>query len=404
VEEPAKETTRLNRILTVLFVLLLLVLVAVFGYIFYRYQFLQDDSQEDDLEPMDGFVPDEQLSFPRMAVGSPNTFEVAPLATAQNAPGYQLSMQWYFLNNSVYQHIGSILKMSVENTGNNVLFVFQFGIQPYWSEDIYMEATGYYIDPGEEKELGMAPFPGPGSPGNYEYSVGVSVMAQDKSGKWYDYDWTAREEKDMEVQPIGSPGDYDVYKNPKLYYEKLLPFFEDDERAGQKAKEITSDLEGTYNIHQVCRVFDFVVENIEYICDPDDEDVWSSPDDTLASMGGDCEDQAILVASMVQALGGDVRIHFTPDHAYASFFAGNNESLKYLASGISRYYNIERNTLSITSYHDGFGNWIVLDPTVDFCPGSPPLGSEPVDGIDGYRWDFVDIEYVMNMDIPRAED
>ena len=51
------------------------------------------------------------------------------------------------------------------------------------------------------------------------------------------------------------------------------------------------------------RMYYFVRDKIKYIDDP--FDVWQSPKLTLELMGGDCEDKAILLTSMLIALGYD---------------------------------------------------------------------------------------------------
>jgi len=392
----------LGRILLVLLVFLVVGLIIGAGYFYFFIYPEMDEDKEDPFREQDGFPQGYEPVYPQLSSYEFSDFETIPLATSANAPGYSYGLEWLFLNNSIYEKIGSVIQISVENSGDNALFAFEIGIEPDWSEERYFEATGYQIDPGEKKVLGMVPFEGPETSGNHEYKIGVSIMAKANNDKWYDYDWTAKTSKTLFVLPLEDKPTYELQMNPFFYYDKVLDLMNDDEQASTMAVDLTSYLGVSYNIHKVCYLYDFVTENVNYLCDPDDSDIWSGPDDTLSSMSGDCEDQAFLIASMVKAVGGDVRLHFTTDHAYASFFVGNNQSLDSLSKGIAKYYQIRNNDLRIASYYDEYGNWVILDPTVGFFPGSPALGTSPIDDGKDNQWDFATLDYLLTIDVPKG--
>jgi transglutaminase-like putative cysteine protease len=64
-------------------------------------------------------------------------------------------------------------------------------------------------------------------------------------------------------------------------------------------------------------IFYFVRDQINYVSDPKFHDKLENPLVTLKTGGADCEDMAVLVASMEKAIGNDARIVFIPGHAYA---------------------------------------------------------------------------------------
>jgi hypothetical protein len=62
-------------------------------------------------------------------------------------------------------------------------------------------------------------------------------------------------------------------------------------------------------------LFYFVQDRTQYVKDPDRQYV-QLPSDTLVSGGGDCEDHAILLASLLEAIGMDADVGLTQDHAF----------------------------------------------------------------------------------------
>lgn len=63
-----------------------------------------------------------------------------------------------------------------------------------------------------------------------------------------------------------------------------------------------------------------VKEEIEYVSDPRGNDIWEPANVTLRIGAGDCEDQAILLSSMLEAVGGTTRVYLTDNHAFAAVY------------------------------------------------------------------------------------
>ena len=92
---------------------------------------------------------------------------------------------------------------------------------------------------------------------------------------------------------------------------------------------------------QAKAIYYFVRDNIQYVSDPGE--YYQYPDETLYSLGGDCDDMAILLVSMEQAIGVQSKLVFAPNHVYAKV-------------------SIPKNMLSSSS-----NKWIDVDPTCKEC-------------------------------------
>lgn len=65
------------------------------------------------------------------------------------------------------------------------------------------------------------------------------------------------------------------------------------------------------------QIYRHIVENYQYISDPEDEEVIQSPGETIKRNGGDCEDLTILLISLLENIGMDSYLVLTDTHAYA---------------------------------------------------------------------------------------
>jgi hypothetical protein len=118
---------------------------------------------------------------------------------------------------------------------------------------------------------------------------------------------------------------------------------------------------GTFNLGQICDIFDFCYENWSYVNDPIARDYYAKASETLKNgLNGDCDDFAILVCSMILAIGGESRISFAykgdDGHAFAEVNIGKTsreDVEKYL---LARYGNAELN-----HKEEGDDWWLNLD-------------------------------------------
>ena len=69
-----------------------------------------------------------------------------------------------------------------------------------------------------------------------------------------------------------------------------------------------------------CRInaiYQHVIENYNYLSDPSYREYIQSPQDTMQIKGGDCEDLAIFLNSLLECIGIDTYLVLTNDHAYS---------------------------------------------------------------------------------------
>ncbi len=96
------------------------------------------------------------------------------------------------------------------------------------------------------------------------------------------------------------------------YYKLVNP---SDSVIKQTADMIaTISCEGS-KICQVKAIYYFVRDNYEYISDPVDDEYIKDPKEFLSVGGGDCEDGAILLVNLLEAIGIKTEFVFVPGHA-----------------------------------------------------------------------------------------
>lgn len=116
-------------------------------------------------------------------------------------------------------------------------------------------------------------------------------------------------------------------------------------------KVATSGCDGN-NICYAKAIFYFVQSNLAYVSERDE--YYQTPTEVLYTEGGDCDDHAILLSSMMQSIGIPTRFIRIPRHIYVQI---------YLEDAPKKY-----------KQEDG---WINLDPTCKNCDfGSIPYENE----------------------------
>lgn len=130
-----------------------------------------------------------------------------------------------------------------------------------------------------------------------------------------------------------------------------------------KAAELASQTEGNFNIGQVCDIFDYCYDNWKYVNDPNRGDLYQKASNTIRNgLTGDCDDFAILMASMLLAIGGDARVNvaYTSEsgHAYTELNVGKTD-IKIFADYIRARYGFDGSIWYRTDSNNN--NWLNLD-------------------------------------------
>ena len=124
---------------------------------------------------------------------------------------------------------------------------------------------------------------------------------------------------------------------------------------------------------QICRqlsLIKYIKRNFKYVSDPSGFDYFAPPTESIALMAGDCDDYSILMASVIKAIGGNVRVIWAPKHVYPELFCGDKTSFDKYLSAIYIFFEKEIGNKQIYYRLDKNQNyWLNLDYT-DRYPGS----------------------------------
>ena len=125
------------------------------------------------------------------------------------------------------------------------------------------------------------------------------------------------------------------------YYKLMNPNDPEIKRIADKIVSYGCD---SSKICQAKALYYFTRNNIIYISDPPYEYVKSAKE-TLVTKGGDCDDHAVLLANLMQAIGINTEFVFVPGHVFIRI---------YLPEALKKYKVKET-------------DWINLDPTCSDC-------------------------------------
>lgn len=326
---------------------------------------------------------------------------------SQLPPGFSYNLSWAM--GDVYALWGGFIRINVENSGLNDIFVYRYGIVMNWSlpsEQIY-EERNVLLQVGEEKQLGLVYFSAPNTTGNYSYHIIISLLVMDNElferynvESWYDNGTVHSKERILNVTQLNVVEDGKITHNYKHYYDKLNERVDfDDGEVQSIVAAITNRYPGDYNIYQVLAAFEFILNNLSYISDPEGRDEWLYPYETLVRRGGDCEDFSILFSSMIGAMGGTTRAYLTQTHAFSVLYIGNASEKNEILGVIEVYYGTEPN---FVVFEEEGSYWLTADPAGALYLGGLPADSEPALALENplsFGWNFFDTKEVHVIDI-----
>ena len=351
------------------------------------------------------FTPQPALfTFPATLTYSPRENKLTPILRTPLQPGFSLNSNYQ--TSDFYQGGKGYVRINLKNEGRNPIFIDRYGVSVNASESrIYSEDCGVLINPGEEQYIGVIPIHIPEEQ-KANFSIVLWLLASTSEGKWHDYGSYSLKNFTVNLKPMPEKANPVYRDNPSPYFETINQLVEPAEPdIREKAVLVARTYPGAYNIYQVCALFDMVKEKVEYVSDPRGNDIWEPANVTLRIGAGDCEDQAILLSSMLEAVGGTTRVYLTNTHAFAAVYIGNGTAATDAAvRGVRSYYgNVDVNYLT-----DEYGSWLMLDPTSSLYAGGLPGKTAPAkvktaEGNETYRsWTFLDTNEVKAIDInPR---
>lgn len=132
------------------------------------------------------------------------------------------------------------------------------------------------------------------------------------------------------------------------------------------AVKLASYFPGEFNIGQICKVYDYIVKHWKYVNDAKMDDNFRSASRSIQNnFSGDCDDFAILIAALIESIGGEPRISTASDgnngHAFTEVYVANTEEqMRMVAKEINNLYGTNQFEISYKKDADG-KYWLNLD-------------------------------------------
>ncbi|MBP1908877.1 transglutaminase-like domain-containing protein [Methanolobus bombayensis] len=329
-----------------------------------------------------------ELTVPIVPDQDVSVYEESPDQLTEKMPGFELSSSYYYTE--FIEGNEAVISVIIHNMGNTPIYIYEFGFLVSEENEMVLHEAGVTIEPDDKARVGILSIDISREATQMELEPRISLLVQTESGKWHDYRTQKFEEITIEVSPEMETQNPDYSNNPEQMFnqvnEKVDPY---DVQVRTMAAASAKKYPGQYNIYQICHLFDDTKENIQYISDPRGKDLWSTPGETMTVGAGDCDDYAILLASLIEAIGGTSRVYLTDTHAFAAAYIGNDTEI--MADAISNYYG----PVPIYYTTDEYGCWLMLDPTSSIYAGGLPGGTAPTDT----GWTFLNTSTVTVIDI-----
>lgn len=139
------------------------------------------------------------------------------------------------------------------------------------------------------------------------------------------------------------------------------------------ANQLAAKAPGAFNFKQVCEIFNYCYKNWSYVNDPkNDEYVARASESIASSLSGDCDDFAILMASCIIAVGGDIAItsayNSDSGHAYTELNITDMDINEITETLKEMYPHISLD--EVVTRTDQYGVWLNLDWQANY-PGGP---------------------------------
>jgi hypothetical protein len=299
------------------------------------------------------------------------------------ASATKLGMTWTVT--PIYSGYGGVMNITVTNNDPTAVYIYKFGVVWEHSSVSTWRNTSTLILPGHSSTLGFLFFQAPANVPFGYYTIKLNLEVQNALGS----SWSAIGNYGMtssKYTVLESPLTYlnhSTTTNSDAYYSKVNTRV-DLGVTRTIADNILTNNSGVYSIQAVADAFDWVRDHVSYADDP--HDYWQSASETLSWRTGDCEDYAILLASMIDEMGGNARVNIIDGHAFPSVFVGSNASVEAnVSKAISSHYGTQ---VPVYYLNDTTGYWMVVDPTGFPYAGGLPTLSGPVLNDSAHAWSF----------------
>jgi hypothetical protein len=131
----------------------------------------------------------------------------------------------------------------------------------------------------------------------------------------------------------------------------------DSKTVRNNAVALVATSPGSFNLGQICDIFDFCYSIWSYVNDPVTRDYYAKASESLRNgLNGDCDDFAILLCSMILSVGGEARISFAygdgGGHAFTEVNIGKTNQ-----GEVERYLKARYSYTEMWHKEDNKGNW-----------------------------------------------
>ena len=339
------------------------------------------------------------LGFESSSLRSPSIVYESPVGRishneSSTAPRLDLAMSWTLT--PIFSGYGGIMNITVTNNDPTAIYVYGFGVT--W-RDTSVESwrnTSVIIQPGHQSTLGYLFFKVPANVTSGYYRILLEVEVENSLGTGWKDLGTSSGLMDYKYTALQTPLTYlnhSTTTNTPAYYSKVNKRV-DMAVTSTIVSSILANNSGIYSIQAVADAFDWVCDHVVYTDDPND--YWQSAGETLSWRTGDCEDYAILLASMIGEMGGNARVNVIDGHAFASVYVGSNANLLgNISAAISSHYGTQ---LPVYFLNDTTGYWLVFDATGFPYAGGLATLSGPVLYDQAHTWSFESSTWLTQVD------
>jgi len=161
---------------------------------------------------------------------------------------------------------------------------------------------------------------------------------------------------------------------------------------------------GTFHYHQLAELHRYVNENITYVPDPNSTNYVAPPDETLNTEAGDCDCQAVLVASLFEAIGATTRLVRCEStsgdwHVLPEVYVADSEhtASSEVCPSLSNYYNSYGINYTRFSWDNDNGKyWFLADTAMGEYIGDREILSDNgyiQESGDSWSWYNAEYEY-----------
>lgn len=135
----------------------------------------------------------------------------------------------------------------------------------------------------------------------------------------------------------------------------------DNATVRNNAVALVSMSPGSFNLGQICDIFDFCYQNWSYVNDPISKEYFAKASETLKNgLNGDCDDFATLICSMILSIGGEARISFAytsgNGHAFTEVNIGTTDR-----NDVMNYMNARYGQSDLWHKEENGNWWLNLD-------------------------------------------